>query len=203
MTTFPMRRFISLFAVLSFFSLLPSVAQMRDVIVNMPDTVLPLLTKVNREDCVDFREANMEAKVSNRFGHTAELAVLTEDYALWKCTESSETEMKLFPLADSMYVVCFVDRVLLPKVDASIRFYDTQWQRLPLKDCISIPALNDASASLNTLNLLLSESSMTMTAVREKESLASTEEETPIAVASDTLMYDWRSGSFALREVEP
>lgn len=31
--------------------------------IAMPDSVAPLLTKVNREDCVDFLASNMKAEV--------------------------------------------------------------------------------------------------------------------------------------------
>ena len=52
----------------------------------------PLLTKVNREDCVDFLASNMKAEVKNRFGKVSELKRLTmiicfckpPEVALWK-----------------------------------------------------------------------------------------------------------------------
>ena len=40
--------------------------KMRDVFATMPDSVLGLMTKNNRLDCIDFIENDMEAKVRNR-----------------------------------------------------------------------------------------------------------------------------------------
>jgi len=39
---------------------------------NMPDSLSPLLTAVNRADCIDFLESKMKAEVTNRFGGKSE-----------------------------------------------------------------------------------------------------------------------------------
>ena len=67
---------------------------MRSVFISMPDSVAPLLTKVNREDCVDFLDSNMKAVVRNRFDKESELKTLTKDYLLMQMTASSTMEMK-------------------------------------------------------------------------------------------------------------
>lgn len=36
---------------------------MKALFVSMPDSIAPLLTKVNREDCIDFLASNMKAEV--------------------------------------------------------------------------------------------------------------------------------------------
>ena len=40
---------------------------MRDVFAQMPDSVLPAVTRNNRLDCIDFIDNNLEAKVRNAF----------------------------------------------------------------------------------------------------------------------------------------
>ena len=58
-----------LFSVVGLFSLTSLQAQeAKTLFVNMPDSLSPLLTKVNREDCIDFLESKMKAQVENRFG---------------------------------------------------------------------------------------------------------------------------------------
>ena len=111
---------------------------MRDCIVRMPDSLMTLLTSVNRADCVDFREAGMEAKVTNRLGGTTELTQLTADYALWQYTSASQVEMKLLPLTDSTSVICLVRTVQLPAPDSRIAFYDEAWAPLPLSRFIQL-----------------------------------------------------------------
>ena len=66
--------FVCIFCVMSVMA-----QNMKSVFVAMPDSVTPLLTKVNREDCIDFLDSNMKAVVKNRFGNVAEMKVLTDD----------------------------------------------------------------------------------------------------------------------------
>ena len=50
-----------------------SAQDMKSVFIAMPDSITPLVTKVNKEDCVDFLDSNMKAEVKNRFDGTAEM----------------------------------------------------------------------------------------------------------------------------------
>ena len=51
------------------FCAMPLFAQnMKSVFIAMPDSITPLLSQVNKEDCVDFLDSNMKAEVTNRFG---------------------------------------------------------------------------------------------------------------------------------------
>ena len=63
---------------------------MKTLFIAMPDSVAPLLTKVNREDCVDFLASNMKAEVKNRFGKVSELKRLTDDYLFLQTTVPRE-----------------------------------------------------------------------------------------------------------------
>ena len=66
---------------------------LKSLYIALPDSLSPLLTKVNREDFGDFLASNMKAEVKNRFGQTSEMLKLTDDYLfvcgpylLWSCT---------------------------------------------------------------------------------------------------------------------
>jgi hypothetical protein len=116
---------------------------MKTVFVAMPDSVTPLLTKVNREDCIDFLDSNMKAVVKNRFGNVAEMKVLTDDYVLMQTSEVGTLEMKLLPLADSTKVICMVKTVNVPVADSSVRFYTSNWsQQLDVKEFLQLPSMD-------------------------------------------------------------
>ena len=118
-----------LLIVLTFFCAMPMVAQdMKSVFIAMPDSIAPLLTQVNKEDCVDFLDSNMKAEVTTRFGETAEMKVLTEDYVSLQTTPSSTLEMKLLPVNDSTKVVCMVKTVCASACDSEIHFYTSDWK---------------------------------------------------------------------------
>jgi len=124
---------------------------MKSLFIAMPDSVAPLLTKVNREDCVDFLASNMKAEVKNRFGKVSELKRLTDDYLFLQTTGSSSMEMKLLPLNDSVKVICVVNTVCGPVCDSEVRFYNTNWQQLAKEDFIQLPSAEAFYLSVDTL----------------------------------------------------
>ena len=130
-----------LLMLLSCLALSMAAQDMKSVFISMPDSITPLLTKVNKEDCVDFLDSNMKAEVSTRFGGTAEMKVLTDDYALIQTTPTSSLEMKLFPVNDSVKVVCMVRTVCASACDSRIRFYASDWSKqLRTEDFLQVPS---------------------------------------------------------------
>lgn len=115
--------FISIFCVASAFA-----QDMKSVFVAMPDSITPLLTKVNREDFIDFLDSSMKAEVKNRFGNVAEMKVLTDDYTLVQTSEVGTLELKLLPVNDSTKVVCMVRTVCASACDSDVRFYSSDWK---------------------------------------------------------------------------
>ena len=101
---------LSLFIILYSSFIICASAQilMRDVFGAMPDSVLPLVSKNNRLDCIDFIENNMEAKVRNLLDEYVTLEALTNDYARFRTSASALMELKLLPTSDSTSVLCVV-----------------------------------------------------------------------------------------------
>ena len=127
--------------VVGFLSGLTGWAQdMKSVFLAMPDSMTPLLTKVNKEDFIDFLESDMKAEVRNRFDHPAEMKVLTEDYVLMQTSAVGTLEMKLLPVNDSTKVVCVVKTVCASACDSEIGFYASDWkQELDKKEYLQVP----------------------------------------------------------------
>lgn len=116
-----------------------SAQEMKTIFVNLPDSIEPLLTKVNKEDCVDFLDSGMKAVVKNRFDRSAELKVLTSDYLQMQLSDVSTLELKLLPLKDSVRVICMVKTVCASACDSDIRFFDTKWNELDASDFLKYP----------------------------------------------------------------
>ena len=104
--------------------------RMRDVFAAMPDSLMPLVTKNNRLDCIDFIENNMEAKARNRADEFVELKKLTEDYLLFETSPMSRVEMKLLTVDDSTQVVCMVRTYMAPGADSQVELFTAQWERV-------------------------------------------------------------------------
>ena len=100
--------------------------RMRDVFAQLPDSVLPLMTKNNRLDCIDFIENDMEARVKNLFDDKVVLDSLTDDFLSLSTSEGSYVEMKLFAEgADSF--ICVNRTYLGQAADSEVKIYDLSW----------------------------------------------------------------------------
>lgn len=187
--------------------------ELRSLFVAMPDSVLPLLTKTNRMDCVDFLDSNMKAEVKNRFNNTSELKVLTKDYLELQLTSQSSVEMKLLPLNDSVKVVCMVHTVCGSACDSEITFYDTQWKQLLAKNYITLPEVdrfyylntNDESfivgrrvADMNLMKANLSSEASTLTFIYTTPEYLSKEdkEKLELYLRKEPVVYQWVEGKF-------
>ena len=95
---------------------------MRDVFAAMPDSVLGIMTKNNRLDCIDFIENDMEAKVRNRFDGFSVLKALTVDYLDLQLTPNCRVEMKLLPAEDTLNYICVARTYSGPVTETKVAF---------------------------------------------------------------------------------
>lgn len=132
-----------IFIVTILFTMSLSAQNINSVFISMPDSLSPLLTKVNRQDFADFLSSDMKAVVKNKFGGESEMLKLTENYIRLKTTDSSVEEMKMLPLNDSVNILCIVKTYSGPVEDSSVEFYTTDWKKLSYSDYIALPSLSD------------------------------------------------------------
>ena len=201
---------------LAFICTIPVVAQdMKSVFITMPDSIIPLLTKVNREDCVDFLASNMKAEVTNRFGGTAEMKDLTEDYVRMQMTPNSTLEMKLFPVNDSVKVVCMVKTVCASACDSDISFYTSDWSeeldagifvRLPKSDEFFLPndTLSEESvwirkkADMHLMKVSLSKDDVSLTFIYTTPDYLNKEDKEKLLLhlRKEPVVLQWQGGKF-------
>ncbi|WP_455591431.1 DUF3256 family protein [Bacteroides sp.] len=125
----------------------------KTVFTNMPDSLSPLLTAVNRADCIDFLESKMRAQVTNRFGRKSEMTELSSDYIRMQMSPQSTWQMKLLPVNDSTKVVCVVSTACAPVCDSDIKFYTADWKELPADKFLSSqPVLKDFMEPVDTMD---------------------------------------------------
>lgn len=133
--------FFFLISVLSLTSL--QAQEAKTLFINMPDSLSPLLTKVNREDCIDFLGSNMKAQVDNRFGKKSEMTELGKDYIRMQMSPQTTWQMKMLALNDSTDIICTVSTACAPACDSSLSFYTTDWKPLAASEFITLPVMND------------------------------------------------------------
>ena len=119
----------------------------RQWLVEMPDSVMPLLTRNNRLDFIDFLDSRMEAVVTNRMDGKSRMDTLTDDYLLINYTHSCDVAMKLFPLNDTTDVLCMVTTVKAAMSDSQVAFYDEAWRHLSTPEFFVEPVMDDFRSS--------------------------------------------------------
>lgn len=138
-----MKRVYTLFLLLTMLLQTSARTPMRQWLVAMPDSVMPLLTKNNRLDFIDFYDARMEAVVTNRLEGKSRMDMLTDDFVHMEYTKSADVAMKLFPVNDSTDILCMVTTAKAAVHDSRIAFYDAQWQPLEVTNYICEPEMRD------------------------------------------------------------
>ena len=192
-----------------------SAQDMKSVFIAMPDSITPLLTKVNKEDCVDFLDSHMKAEVKNRFDGTAEMKVLTEDYTLVQTSEIGTLEMKLLPVNDSTKVVCMVKTVCASACDSDVRFYASDWSKeldaasflqRPSADVFFLP--NDTlseegilirkKADMHLLKASLSKDEPTLTFIYTTPDYLNQEDQEKLLphLRKEPVVLEWKDGQF-------
>lgn len=127
--------------------------QLKDLFVHMPDSLSPLLTEVNRADCIDFLESKMKAVVDNRLGGKSEMTDLSSDYLRLQLTAQTSWQMKLLPVNDSIKVICTIATACAPACDSFVRFYDLQWKEIPSYSFLLMPTTKDFFVKNDTLTV--------------------------------------------------
>ncbi len=188
---------------------------MKKVFIAMPDSLTPLLTKVNKEDCIDFLASNMKAEIKNRFDKSSEMKVLTEDYLQMQMTENSTLEMKLFPVNDSVKIVCMVKTVCSSACDSEIRFYDTSWKKeFPKNDYLQLPApqtfylptdtvsseveLIKKKADMHVMKAVLSKDDSSLSIIYTTPDYLNQEDREKLSpyLRKEAVVYRWKDGKF-------
>lgn len=103
---------------------------LRTLFVEMPDTLLPLLTTNDRKDLIDFWDARMKNSVTNRLDGKSRLTVLSDDYLSIILSRSSSMQIKMLSCEGGDTLLCVVNSVNAEACDSRIHFYNNRWQRV-------------------------------------------------------------------------
>lgn len=139
-----MRKILVLFLTGIFTVCMQGKAQvMKDMVLSMPDSVMPLLSKDNKADFIDFLANKMQAKVKNAFNEYSYMDTLTNDYTHIRLTPCSDVSIKLLPLTDSTKVICLVHTYRADAAESNVSFFDTNWKGLDGKSFVDLPSVDD------------------------------------------------------------
>lgn len=92
-----MRRIFTLCVCLLGFALGGRAQSVKAAWLAMPDTLSPYLTEAQREECIDLKEKNLEAKVANMLQGETVLDTLTAVYLQATLSQSATLQMRVMP----------------------------------------------------------------------------------------------------------
>ena len=120
---------------------------LRNVFTQMPDSIVPLLSSVNRQDGLDYVDNNMSLDVTNRLGNITTISGEKDRYIEVNTASKAWTRLMLLPSTEGDTLLCLVKTVSIDKAfDSRIQFYDTKWNPKRNADYVDLPAVSDFMA---------------------------------------------------------
>ena len=101
-----------------------SAQSLREVWIEMPDSILPYLSKSQRTELADYVEMKAEPVVLNVFGDSVRIERMTNNYLLVKASEVTLLEIKLL----DNNTLALVQTWKAPVAESKLSLFNLQWQ---------------------------------------------------------------------------
>lgn len=112
-----------------------------DVFVDMPDSLMPMLSQNARKDLIDFYKSGMKPLLPNEMSANSQLTKIEDN--LLVLDEDSHglvtTTMALLSLRGRDSIVCMIRTIKCPQPDSEIFFFTTSWQQLKTQKFLALP----------------------------------------------------------------
>lgn len=102
--------------------------------VNMPDGLIPTMTKKNRMELLEYHKVGQSDSILNRFGKMSYLQTFDtlNNLIVVKNTLSSSIELKLLKTKNGSAILGVIQSVCAPICQSRVNFYDTTWHKIPI-----------------------------------------------------------------------
>ncbi|MBO7588442.1 MAG: DUF3256 family protein [Bacteroidaceae bacterium] len=116
---------------------------LRSLFINMPDSIMPTLTRSERMDFLDYMDSGMKARVRNRLGGESVMTGFSDRSLTVITSQSGRLEMVLFPLRKGKNLICIIKTVTARFEDSRLSFYNEDWTPVDGRKLIELPQLDD------------------------------------------------------------
>ena len=130
---------------------------MKDLLVSMPDSLMPYLDKNLRQEMPELQEMGVKAEVKNLLGDNSVMDTLTADFLQIRMSKLSTLQMKKLPAESGDSLICVVKTYAGPEKESELYLFDQDWKSL------------DAGFDLNSLTSSLVQKIDSMTEERFTE----------------------------------
>ena len=100
-----------------------SAQSLREVWIEMPDSILPYLSKSQRTELADYVEMKAEPAVLSTFGDSVRIERMTNNYLLLKANEATRLEIKLL----DNNTLALVQTWMAPAAESELSLFNLQW----------------------------------------------------------------------------
>ena len=111
--------------------------RMADVFKQMPDSLMPYLTKNNRLDMIDFMEARMKAEVTNMLDGKSEMTALADDSLSIRMSNTLRVGLRLVERDSTVIAFRKVYTVSDTQQMTVTHYFSTSWLPLPIPEEVS------------------------------------------------------------------
>ena len=101
-----------------------SAQSLREVWIEMPDSVLPYLSKSQRTELADYVDMKADPAVLNAFGDSVRIERMTNNYLLVKASKVTRLEIKLL----DNNTLALVQTWKAPVAESKLSLFNLQWQ---------------------------------------------------------------------------
>ena len=116
---------------------------LRTLFLNMPDSIMPTLTRSDRMDFLDFKEIGMKARATNKLGGESVMTELSERMLSVTTSGSGKVDMVLLPRKNGSNLICIIKTVTARYDDSRLEFYNEDWTPVDAKQLIKLPRFDD------------------------------------------------------------
>ena len=102
---------------------------MKDLLVSMPDSLMPYLDKNLRQEMPELQEMGVKAEVKNLLGENSVMDTLTTDFVQIRMSKLSTLQVKKLPAAEAGdSLLCVVKTFAGPEKESELYFFDQNWK---------------------------------------------------------------------------
>jgi len=101
-----------------------SAQSLREVWIEMPDSVMPYITKSQRTELADYIDMKAVSAVLNTFGDSVRIERMTKDYLLVKANKAMRLEIKLL----DNNTLALAQTWMGPAAESKLSLFNLQWQ---------------------------------------------------------------------------
>ena len=116
---------------------------LRKLFIDMPDSIMPTLTRSERMDFLDYLDSGMKARVRNKLGGESVMTSFSDNSLTVMTSQSGRLEMVLFPFKRGRNLICIIRTVTARFEDSRLSFYNEDWTPVDSRKLIALPQFED------------------------------------------------------------